>query len=32
MTTTALMNETFTLKEEIHVRASMEKTFASLLA
>jgi uncharacterized protein YndB with AHSA1/START domain len=32
MTTAALAAETFTLKEEIHVRASMEKTFASLLA
>ena len=32
MTTTALANETFTIKEEIRVRASLEKTFASLLA
>ncbi|HMC78203.1 MAG TPA: hypothetical protein VKH34_13745, partial [Vicinamibacterales bacterium] len=32
MTTAALATETFTLKEEILVRASMEKTFASLLA
>src|SRR5918993_9150 len=32
MTTTALATETFTLKEEIRVRASLEKTFASLLA
>jgi uncharacterized protein YndB with AHSA1/START domain len=32
MTTTAIANETFTIKEEIHVRASLEKTFASLLA
>ena len=32
MTTTALATETFTIKEEIRVRASMEKTFASLLA
>jgi hypothetical protein len=31
MTTAALANETFTIKEEIHVRASLEKTFASLL-
>jgi uncharacterized protein YndB with AHSA1/START domain len=31
MTTTALANETFTIKEEIRVRASLEKTFASLL-
>jgi uncharacterized protein YndB with AHSA1/START domain len=30
--TTATMNETFTIREEIHVRASIEKTFASLLA
>ena len=29
--TTALATETFTLKEEIRVRASLEKTFASLL-
>jgi uncharacterized protein YndB with AHSA1/START domain len=32
MTTMAAVNETFTIKEEIRVRASMEKTFASLLA
>jgi hypothetical protein len=32
MTTTALANETFTIKEEIRVRASLEKTFASLLS
>ena len=31
MTTAALANETFTIKEEIRVRASLEKTFASLL-
>jgi hypothetical protein len=31
MTTVAPVNETFTIKEEIKVRASMEKTFASLL-
>ena len=31
MTTTALANETFTIKEEIRVKASLEKTFASLL-
>ena len=31
MTTVAPMNETFTIKEDIHVRASLEKTFASLL-
>lgn len=31
MTTAALANETFTIKEEIQVRASLEKTFASLL-
>ena len=31
MTTVALANETFTIKEEIRVRASAEKTFASLL-
>src|SRR5918993_5581213 len=31
MTTTALATETFTLKEEIRVRASLERTFASLL-
>jgi len=29
--TTALVTETFTVKEEIKVRASLEKTFASLL-
>ena len=32
MTTVAMANETFTIKEEIRVRASLEKTFASLLA
>jgi len=32
MTTVATANETFTIKEEIHVRASLEKTFASLLS
>jgi len=32
MTTVAAVNETFTIKEEIHVRASLEKTFASLLS
>ncbi len=32
MTTLATVNETFTIKEEIRVRASLEKTFASLLA
>ena len=32
MTTVAAVNETFTIKEEITVRASLEKTFASLLA
>ena len=32
MTTVAALNETFTIKEEIRVRASLEKTFASLLA
>lgn len=32
MTMTAPASETFTLKEEIRVRASLEKTFASLLA
>ena len=32
MTTAALANETFTIREEIRVRASLEKTFASLLA
>ena len=31
MTTVATVNETFTIKEEIHVHASLEKTFASLL-
>lgn len=31
MTTAALANDTFTIKEEIRVRASLEKTFASLL-
>jgi len=31
MTTTAIANETFTIREEIHVRATLEKTFASLL-
>ena len=31
MTTVATVNETFTIREEIHVRASLEKTFASLL-
>jgi uncharacterized protein YndB with AHSA1/START domain len=31
MTTAALATETFTIKEEIRVRASLEKTFASLL-
>jgi uncharacterized protein YndB with AHSA1/START domain len=31
MTTTALATDTFTIKEEIRVRASLEKTFASLL-
>jgi uncharacterized protein YndB with AHSA1/START domain len=31
MTTVAPVSETFTIKEEIKVRASMEKTFASLL-
>lgn len=31
MTTAALANDTFTIKEEIRVRASVEKTFASLL-
>jgi hypothetical protein len=29
--TTALVNETFTIKEQIRVNASLEKTFASLL-
>jgi len=32
MTTVATASETFTIKEEIRVRASLEKTFASLLA
>lgn len=32
MTTVAMANETFTIKEDIHVRASLEKTFASLLS
>ena len=32
MTTVAAVNETFTIKEEIRVRASLEKTFASLLS
>jgi hypothetical protein len=32
MTTIASVNETFTIKEEIHVRASLERTFASLVA
>ena len=32
MTTIAMASETFTIKEEITVRASLEKTFASLLA
>lgn len=32
MTTMAAVNETFTIKEEIKVRASLEKTFDSLLA
>jgi hypothetical protein len=31
MTTAALTTDTFTIKEEIRVRASMAKTFASLL-
>ena len=31
MTTTALANDTFTITEESRVRASIEKTFASLL-
>jgi len=31
MTTAALATETFTIKEEIRVHASLEKTFASLL-
>jgi uncharacterized protein YndB with AHSA1/START domain len=32
MTTVATANETFTIKEEIRVRASLDKTFAALLA
>jgi hypothetical protein len=32
MTTATLASETFTIKEEIRVRASLEKTFESLLA
>jgi hypothetical protein len=32
MTTATMASETFTIKEEIRVRASLEKTFASLLA
>ena len=32
MTTMAAINETFTIREEIRVKASLEKTFASLLA
>ena len=32
MTTTALAGETFTIAEEIHVRATLERTFASLIA
>jgi hypothetical protein len=32
MTTVAPVNETFTIREEIHVRASLERTFASLLS
>lgn len=32
MTTAVMANETFTIKEEIRVRASLEKTFAALLA
>jgi len=31
MTTAVMTSETFTIKEEIRVRASLEKTFASLL-
>jgi len=31
MTTAALLNETFTIREEIRVNATLEKTFASLL-
>jgi len=32
MTTVATANETFTIREEIQVRASLDKTFASLIA
>ena len=32
MTVVAMTTETFTIKEEIRVRASLDKTFASLLA
>lgn len=32
MTTMAAVNETFTINEEIFVKASLEKTFASLIA
>jgi hypothetical protein len=32
MTTATMASETFTIKEEIRVRASLERTFASLLA
>lgn len=32
MTTMAPAHETFTIREEIHVRASLEKTFAALIA
>ncbi len=32
MTSVAMANDTFTIKEEIRVRTSIEKTFASLLA
>jgi len=32
MSTAAPATETFTIREEIHVRASLDKTFASLLA
>ena len=32
MTTTATTQETFVITEEISVRASLERTFASLLA
>ena len=31
MTTAALANETFTIREEIRVKATLEKTFAALL-